>query len=58
MEDYAVSCDYGTATPASFGLWGKRDGVWYRLKEYYYDSKSEGRQKTDAEYVRELKGVG
>ena len=22
MEDYAVSCDYGTANPASFGLWG------------------------------------
>ena len=57
MEEYAVSCDYGTANPASFGLWGKRDGVWYRLKEYYYDSKSEGRQKTDAEYVRELKGL-
>ena len=54
MEEYAVSCDYGTANPASFGLWGLRDGVWYRLKEYYYDSKSEGRQKTDAEYVREL----
>lgn len=54
MEEYAVSCDYGTSNPASFGFWGLRDGVWYRMKEYYYDSKSEGRQKTDAEYVGEL----
>jgi len=55
MEEYAVSCDYGTANPASFGLWGLKNGIWYRLREYYYDSRSEGIQKTDAEYVRELK---
>ena len=54
MEDYAVSCDYGTANPASFGLWGLKDRVWYRLREYYYNSRTEGAQKTDAEYVREL----
>lgn len=54
MEEYAVSCDYGTANPSSFGFWGKRLGVWYRLREYYYNSRSEGIQKTDAEYVREL----
>lgn len=54
MEDYGVSCDYGTANPSSFGFWGLRAGVWYRLREYYYDSRAEGRQKTDAEYVRDL----
>ncbi len=54
MEEYAVSCDYGTANPASFGFWGLKSGVWYRLKEYYYNSRTEGFQKTDAEYVREL----
>lgn len=54
MEKYAVSCDYGTANPASFGFWGLKDGVWYRIKEYYYNSRSEGIQKTDAEYVNEL----
>lgn len=56
-EAVAVSCDYGTANPASFGLWGLWDGVWYRLREYYWDSRREGRQKTDAEYVRELEGL-
>lgn len=57
MSEYAVSCDYGTANPASFGFWGHRDGVWYRLREYYYSSRDVGRQKTDAEYVRELLGL-
>lgn len=57
MDEYAVSCDYGTANPASFGLWGRRGGVWYRLQEYYYNSREEGRQKTDAEYVRDLKAL-
>lgn len=54
IAEYAISCDYGTANPASFGLWGLSGGVWFRLNEYYYDSKSEGRQKTDAEYALDL----
>lgn len=54
MSEYAVSCDYGTSNPASFGFWGLRDGIWYRLREYYYSSREEGVQKTDAEYTSEL----
>ncbi|MGI5935769.1 MAG: PBSX family phage terminase large subunit [Oscillospiraceae bacterium] len=54
LEEYVISCDYGTANPASFGLWGRKGSVWYRLREYYYDSRREGSQKTDAEYVRDL----
>lgn len=50
-----ISCDYGTANPASFGLWGRKDGVWYRVEEYYYDSRREGVQKTDAEYARQVR---
>lgn len=55
LEKWAVSCDYGTANPASFGLWGLKDGVWYRVREYYWDSRRERRQKTDAEYVDEVR---
>lgn len=51
---YAVSCDYGTVNPASFGLWGRVDGVWYRIDEYYFNSREEGRQKTDEEYYDSL----
>ena len=55
MDAWAVSCDYGTANPASFGLWGRQGGVWYRVKEFYFDSRREGYQKTDGEYVEDLK---
>ena len=55
MEQWCISCDYGTINPASFGLWGLRDGVWYRVEEFYYDSKRNGRQLTDGEYVERLK---
>lgn len=53
-EKYYVSCDYGTSNPASFGLWGLWDGIWYRVKEYYFDSRSQGFHKTDEEYARSL----
>ena len=33
---FAVSCDYGTVNPASFGLWGENNGVWYRIDEEHY----------------------
>lgn len=54
FEDYAVSVDYGTVNPASFGLWGLLGGVWYRIDEYYFDSRQEGFQRTDEEHYREL----
>lgn len=59
FEDWYISCDYGTVNPASFGLWGLQNGVWYRVKEFYFDSRRERRQMTDAEYaaaLRELAG--
>ena len=54
MEDYCVSCDYGTVNPTSMGLWGRRDGVWYRIREFYFDSRKEKRQMTDVEYAQAL----
>lgn len=54
FEEWRISVDYGTVNPASFGLWGLRDGVWYRTAEYYYDSRRAGQQKTDEEYADEL----
>lgn len=55
FKRWRISCDYGTRNPASFGLWGEKDGVWYRTQEYYYDARAAGRQKTDGEYAQELK---
>ncbi len=51
---WRISCDYGTRNPASFGLWGEICGIWYRVEEYYYDARAQGRQKTDGEYVEDL----
>ena len=53
-ERYVISCDYGTVNPSSFGLWGLSGGVWYRLREYYYDSRREGSSRTDEEHYAAL----
>ena len=53
-ERYVISCDYGTVNPSSFGLWGLSGGVWYRIREYYYDSRREGISRTDEEHYAAL----
>lgn len=50
---YQISIDYGTQNPFSMGLWGLSDGVWYRVKEYYYDGRKDGAM-TDDEYYTAL----
>ena len=54
MEQWYISCDYGTVNPTSMGLWGKQNGVWYRVAEYYYDARQERKQKTDEEHADAL----
>lgn len=53
-DRFIVSCDYGTVNPSSFGLWGHSSGVWYRIDEYYYDSRKEGISRTDEEHYSGL----
>lgn len=53
-DRYILSIDYGTQNAFSAGLWGLYDGVWYRLKEYYYSGREVGVQKTDEEYAKDL----
>lgn len=57
-SQYYISIDYGTLNPCSMGLWGLKEGVWYRLREYYYSGRDEGKLgghcKTDEEYYTEL----
>ena len=49
---YALSCDYGIVNPTSCGLWAEIGGVWYRIDEYYYDSRKEGETRTDEEHYK------
>lgn len=62
---YYVSIDYGTQNPMAFGLWGyvppptqanphEFESAWYKIKEYHYDGRAKGRQKTDEEYYHDL----
>lgn len=53
-EAFVLSIDYGTQNAFSAGLWGKYEGVWYRVKEYYYSGRNTGIQKTDEEYAADL----
>ena len=52
FQRYFTATDYGTNNPCTFGLYGYDGGAppVYLVKEYYYDSKKAGRQKTDSEY--------
>lgn len=54
---YIVGVDYGTTNPCAFILIGFNDDlhtpIWVE-KEYYFNSKTEGFQKTDAEYANDL----
>ncbi len=54
FDKYYVSVDYGTSNPCTFGLYGVKDKVAYLLREYWHDSKSRGKQKTDSEYADDL----
>lgn len=57
FDQWRASVDYGTSNPTSMGLWGRMNGVWYRVDEFYYDSRKAGRQKTDWEYLKDLEAL-
>lgn len=52
-----VGVDYGTSNPTAFTMINCNDQfspVLFIEKEYYWDSKQKGRQKTDSEYADDL----
>ena len=53
-DKWYISCDYGTVNPTSMGLWGRSRGNWYRVKEFYFNSREQQRQMTDEEYAAAL----
>lgn len=55
---WILGCDYGTTNPFAAVLLGFNDDVHPSLwveKEFYWDSKQMGYQKTDLEYAMDLK---
>lgn len=54
-DECIAAVDYATSSVMTFGLYGVKDGTFYLIKEYYWDAKKKQRQKTDVEYVKDLK---
>lgn len=57
FEKLWVAVDYGTGNATVFLLMGIYKGIYYILREYYYDSrdhKNNGHEKSDVEYARDL----
>lgn len=52
---WAVSCDYGTQNAFAALLFAYADGVWHVVKEYRYSGRDTGHQKTDADYVADMR---
>jgi PBSX family phage terminase large subunit len=55
---HIIGCDYGTADPCVFGLFGVnpvlKPKIWLE-SEWYFDSRASGRQKSDREYSAAMK---
>lgn len=49
--EWYVSCDYGITNPFCALLWRVTNDRAYVVDEYYFDSRREGRRKTDAEHM-------
>lgn len=56
-NEYFIGVDYGTANPCTFILVGYNATLYPNMwveKEYYFDGKKEGRQKTDGQYAEDF----
>ena len=54
FEQYCLSVDYGMQNAFSCGLWGLKNDVWYRLKEYVYSGKDTGKQLDNEVYYKKM----
>lgn len=52
--EYYISIDYGTQNPFSAGLWCVLGDKAIRIKEYYYNGRKKGIQRTDEEYCDDI----
>ena len=53
---YYVGCDHGTSVTCSWSLicQDKRNGIKYKVAEYYYEAKEEKKQKDDLQYFADF----
>lgn len=53
-DQFVISMDYGILNPTAMLLWGRCDGVWYAVREYYHSGRETNQQKTDQQYYDAL----
>ena len=53
-DRYFVSMDYGIQNATAMLLFGRANGVWYVVDEYYHSGRDTQEQKTDEEYYEAL----
>lgn len=53
-DRYFVSLDYGIQNATAMLLFGRHEGVWYVVDEYYHSGRETQEQKTDEEYYEAL----
>ena len=53
-DRYFVAMDYGIQNATAMLLFGRCDGIWYVVDEYYHSGRETQDQKTDEEYYEAL----
>lgn len=56
FDQWRVAVDYGASNPCVFGLYGRSDGIWYKVAEKYYEPAKYG-SKTDAALSKDMKNL-
>lgn len=54
ISDFCLSIDYGTLNAFAAILWYKYNEIWYAIDGYYYSGRTEGIQKTDNDYLKDI----
>ena len=55
--EYYISIDYGTMNPFSAGSWCVVGGNAVRIKEFYYNGRKSGVQRTDEQYCDDIEAL-
>jgi PBSX family phage terminase large subunit len=54
-DEECISLDYGTQNPLAALYWKRYGKTWWAVDEYYYSGRKKLVQKTDADYVTDMK---
>jgi len=57
FDRYHVGIDFATSSVCVFLLLGRSQGIWYLMREKYWDAQKQGRQKTDSEYSKDFQSL-